>query len=189
MAVWQLFCGVLIPFALLLYNDCWHGFKVSSWWPRVLWQAVTLGLVNRGMAVRRGRPVEQVCYQKEATWYENYAVWPRQSVRSESKVEPKIRSPSEALVSSLTIRLARGCKRWHPLAPGRRYGARRSPNSEYISLHLSLKLTTNCVSLSRIKWEIYSYKEVCFVSLIEFRKRQYNTVTRCMSGLRMASSS
>ena len=76
---------------------------------------------------------------------------------------------SEALVSSLTIQFARGCKCWHPLAPGRRYGA-RSPLSEYMSLHLSLKLTTNCVPLSRIKWEVYFYKEVCFISLIEFRK-------------------
>ena len=43
---------------------------------------------------------------------------------------------------SLTILLARGCKRWHPLAPGRRYGVRRSLLSEYMSLHLSLKLCT-----------------------------------------------
>ena len=39
------------------------------------------------------------------------------------------------------------------MAPGRRYGVRRSPLSEYMSFHLSLKLTTNCVPLSRIKWE------------------------------------
>ena len=38
----------------------------------------------------------------------------------------------------LTIRLARGCKCWHLLAPGRRYGARRSPLSEYVfSIYLS----------------------------------------------------
>ena len=63
----------------VLYNDCWHGFWVRSWWPRVLWQAVTLWLVNRGMAVHRGRPVEQLCNRKETTWYENHAVWFRQS--------------------------------------------------------------------------------------------------------------
>ena len=56
-----------------------------------------------------------------------------------------------------------------PPAPGRRYGTRRSPLSEYISLHLSLKLRTNSGPLSRIKWEIHFYKEV-FRSFIEFRK-------------------
>ena len=55
------------------------------------------------------------------------------------------------------------------LAPGRRYGTRRSPLFEYMSLHLSLKQTTNCGLLSRINWEIYFYKEV-FCSFIEFRK-------------------
>ena len=136
----------------LLYNDCWYGFWVSSWWPHVLWQAVTLWWVNREIAVRREKLVEQVCNRNETTGYENHAVRFRQSDQSESRVEPRIRSRSEALVSSLTIGLARGCKRWYSLAPGRRYGARRSPLSEYMSLHLSLKLTTNCVPLSRIKW-------------------------------------
>ena len=124
----------------MLYNDCWHRFWVCSWWPCVLWQAVTLWLVNRGMAVHQGRPVDQVCNWMETTWYENHVVRFRQSVQSESRVEPRVHSRSEALVSSLTIRLARGCQRWHLLAPGRRYGARRSRFSEYMSLHLSLKL-------------------------------------------------
>ena len=38
-----------------------------------------------------------------------------------------------------------------------------------MSLYLSLKPTTNCRPFSRIKWEIYFYKEV-FRSFIEFRK-------------------
>ena len=88
-----------------------------------------------------GWPVEQVCNRKETTWYENHVVIFRQSVQPESRVEPEIRSRSEALLSFLAIRLARGCKRWHPLDPGRKYGA-RSPFSEYMSLHLSLKITT-----------------------------------------------
>ena len=67
---------------------------------------------------------------------------------------------------SLTIQLARGCKCWHPLAPGRRYGT-RSPLSEYMSLHLSLKLTASCGPRSRIKWMIYFYKEV-FCSFIDY---------------------
>ena len=145
--------------------DC--GFVLGD--TCVLWQAVTLRLVNRGMAVCRVRLVKQMFNRKETMWYENHTVRFRQSVQSELRVELGIRSRSEALVSSLTIWLARGCKHWFPLALGRRYKARRSPLSDYMSLHLSLKLTTNCVPPLRIKWDIYFYK-VCFVSLIEFRK-------------------
>ena len=152
----------------MFYNDCWHGFWVCSWWPPVVWRAVTLWLVNREMAVRRGGPIEQVYKRKETTWYENHAVRFKQSVQSKSRVEPGIYSWSEAFLTSLTIRLARGCKRWHFLAPGRRYGTRRSPLSEYMSLHLSLKLTTNCVPLSRIKSERYIFLKKCFVRSLKF---------------------
>ena len=131
----------------MLYN-IWHGFSVRSWWPRVLWQAVTLWLVNWGMVMRRSRPVEQVCNRKES--------W-------ESGVEPGIGCRSEVSRTSLTIRLARRCKRWHPMDPGRRYGTRRSPLSEYMSVHLSLKITKNCVPLSRTKWEIYFFIYVFLV--------------------------
>ena len=55
-----------------------------------------------------------------------------------------------------------------PRDPGRRYGARGSLLSKYMSLRLSLKLTTSRVSLSRIKWERYFYKEVCFVRSLNF---------------------
>ena len=103
----------------VLYNDYWHGFRTHSQWSRVLWQAVTLGLV------RRDRPVDTVLNRKETTWYENHVVRFWQSVQSESGVERGIRSCSVALVSSLTILLARGCKRGHPLTPGRKYGASR----------------------------------------------------------------
>ena len=41
------------------------------------------------------------------------------------------------------------------LAPGRRYGARRSPLSEYMSLHLSLRLTTNCVPVENKMRDIF----------------------------------
>ena len=91
----------------MLYNDRWHGFGVRSWWPRVLWQAVTLWLINRGMAVRRGRPVEQVVNRKETMWYENYAVRLSQSVQSESRVEPGV-----SVVSDDTA-----CKGMQVLAP------------------------------------------------------------------------
>ena len=135
--------------------------------PSVLWQAVTSWLVNREMALRRGSQVQQVRNLMKTTWYENNAV----SFRERQRIESRARDtqPIRGVRLSLTIRLARGCKRWHPLAPRRRYGARRSPLSEYMSLQWSLKLTTNCGHLSRIKWEIYFYKEV-FRSFIEFRK-------------------
>ena len=116
--------------------------------------------------MRWSRPMEQVCNRKETTWYQNHAFRFRQSVQSESRVKSGDTVPIRGVRSPLTTRLARGCKRWHPPAVGRRYGA-RSPPYEYRSLQLSLKLTTNSVPLSRIKWEIYFYKEVYFVSLIE----------------------
>ena len=70
---------------MLLYNDCWHEFWVHSWWPHMLWQAVTLWLVHKEMAVCLGKPVKQVRNWKETTWYENHAVRFRQSVQSESR--------------------------------------------------------------------------------------------------------
>ena len=125
------------------------------------------------------RPVEQVCNRKETTWYENHVTRFRLSVQSESRVEPGIRSRSEVLVSSLTIRLARGCKCWHLLAPGRRYGARRRPLSEYMSVHLSLKLTTNCVPLSRIKWERYIFMKTC-ISFRSLKFVHYLSLCSCL---------
>ena len=145
----------------VLYNDCWHVYWVHSWWPCVLWQAVTLWLVKKGVAVFQGRSVELVCNRKKTTWYENHAVRFRLWVQSESRVEPGIRNRSEALVSSLTIQFARGCKRWHPLSQGRRYEEEEFPLSEYMSLHLSLKITTNRVLVLRIKWERYIFIKKC----------------------------
>ena len=57
----------------------------------------------------------------------------------------------------------KGVQALAPQAPGRRFGTKRSPLSEYMSLHLSLKLTTNCGLLSRIKWDIYFYIYVFLV--------------------------
>ena len=135
----------------LLYNDCWHGFWVCSWWPRVLWQAVTLWLVNRGMSVCRSRTVEQVCNRKS----------------SQNWVEPGIHSRSEALGHLWRYSLQGGASVGTPWLQEEDMGARRSSLSEYISLHLSLKFT-NCASLLTIKWEIYFYKEVCFVLSLKF---------------------
>ena len=119
------------------------------------------------MAAHWGRPVEQVFNWKETTWYENHTVRFRQSFQWESRVEPEIRSRSEALVSSLIIRLARGCKHWYPLAPGRRYGARRSSLSEYVSPSIS-QTYNKLLPPSKIKWERYIFikKLFCFVNWI-----------------------
>ena len=113
---------------LVLYKDCWDGFWVRSWWPRVLWQAVTFWYVNRRMAVRRGRPVEQVCNWKETTWYENHAVRFRKSVQSE---ESRARDTQliRGVRSSRTIRLALA-------PPGSRkkiWSKKKSPLWEYVS--------------------------------------------------------
>ena len=91
--------------------------------------------------------------------------------RQRQRIESRARDtqPIRSVRSSLTIRLARGCKNWQTLALVRIYRTRRNPLSEYMSVYLSLKLRINCEPLLRIKWEIYFYKEV-FRSFIEFRK-------------------
>ena len=140
-----------IPFYISLYNDCWHGFWVRSWWPRVLWQAVMLWLVNRGIAVRGvGRSKRCVTGRRP---FDMRTTWSDLDCQSrESRVERGIRSRREAFVSSLMIRLARGCKRKYPRARGGRYGTRRSPLSEYMSLSISQTYNKLC-GPSRIKWE------------------------------------
>ena len=74
------------------------------------------------------------------------------------------------LIRGVSDELARGCKRWHSLAPGRGYEKKKSSLWVYVSPSIS-QLTTNSGPLMRIKWEIYFHKEVCFVhslSLISF---------------------
>ena len=130
---------------IVLYNDSWHGFWVRPWWPRVLWQAVMLWLVNRGMAMRRGRPVEQVCNRTGTTWYENHTVKFRQSqVRIESRARDTQQIINVSAVSDVTA--CKGVQSLAPLAPWRRYGERRRPLSEYMSLHLSLSNLQQTVS-------------------------------------------
>ena len=111
------------------------------------------------MAVCRGRPVEQVCTGRRLR--------DMRTMQSESRVKPGTHSRSEASLTSLIIWLTRRCKHWHPLAPGRRYGTKRSPLSEYMSLHLSLTYNKQCVPFENKMREIYFYKEVCFISFIE----------------------
>ena len=72
------------------------------------------------------------------------------SQSSHNRVEPGIHSRSEASQTSLTIRLARGSKRWHPCLPEEDMGQEEFPSLS-ICLSIYLKLTTNCVPLLRIK--------------------------------------
>ena len=103
---------------------------------------------KQGMEECQGSPVQLVCNRKVTTWYENHAVRFKQSRVRDTQ-------PIRGVRSSLTIQFARWCKRWSLLAPWRRFETRRSPLSEYMSLYLSLKLTTNCGPLARIKWDVF----------------------------------
>ena len=141
---------------LMLNSHCWYGFRIRYWWNRVLWQAVTLWLVNRGVAVRRGWPVERVCNREETTWYENHTVRFRQSVQSESRVEPEIRRRSE--VQALA-------------PPGFRkkiWGKKKSPLWVYVSPSISQNYIKLCASFEDKMSEKYFYKEVCLVRSLKF---------------------
>ena len=89
-------CVCVCVWVCLLYNDCWHRFMGLFLVTRVLWQAVTLWLVNRGDPKCVGVGQSSSCVtERETTWYENHEV--RLRVQSESIVEPGIRSWSGAL--------------------------------------------------------------------------------------------
>ena len=100
----------------LLYN-IWHRFSVRSWWPRVLWQSVTLWLVNRGAIRALGY---NRCVTGRRSRDENHAIRFRQSEENHSQVWDT--QPTRGVSDEL----ARGCERWHPLVPGRRYGKKSS---------------------------------------------------------------
>ena len=120
------------------------------------------------MTAHQDNRVQQVCNRKETTWWEPRGqIWTKWR-ESESSV-------GHAADQVDSDELARGCKHWHPPTPGRRYGKKKSSLWVHVSLSIS-QLTTNCGLFSRIKWEIYFYKEV-FRLFIEFRKscmREYN---------------
>ena len=151
----------------MLYNDCWHGFWIRSWWPRVLWQAVTLWLVNSGMAVHWGRLGEQVCNQKEITWYENHTVRFRQSpvrIRSQARDMQLIRG-----ISDVSDDMA--CKGVQELAPtGSRkkiWVKKKSSLWVYVPPSISQTYNKRCAPFENKMREIYFYKEVfCFVNWI-----------------------
>ena len=89
-----------------LYN-IWYGFSVRSEWPRVLWQAVTLWLVNRAVTVVGiGKSNRCVSGRRPR---DNHAVRFRQN--PEYLESSKEHAADQRVRSSLTIRLARKCKR------------------------------------------------------------------------------
>ena len=84
---------------------------------------------------------------------------------AENRESSEGHAADQRVMLSLTMRLARTCKRWLP--PGTRkktWDKNKYSLWVYGSLHLYLKLTTNSGLLSRLKWEIYFDKEKCFVS-------------------------
>ena len=115
---------------------------------------------EQGGEVRQGGPVEQVCNRKETTWYESHAVRFRLSLQSESRVEPGIRSRSEASERSLMICLARGTS-VRTLWLQEKGMGQEVYSSLTMSLHLSLNLTTNCWPLLIIKWKRHNFIKKC----------------------------
>ena len=128
---------------------------------------VTLWLVNGGMALLRGRLVEQVCIKKETTWDENHAV--RFRVQSESRVEAGIHSRSEAS-GRLWRHGLQGVQALAPLGSRKKiWDKKKSPFWVYVTPSISQTYNKLCTSFENKMREIYFYKEVCFVSLIEVR--------------------
>ena len=144
----------------MLYNYYGHRFWVRYWGPGLLCQAVTLWLVNRGMAVHQGRPVKQVCSWKETTWYEHHAVRIKSRARDTQLIG--------GVRSSLTIWLASGWKHWHTSGSRKKiWGKKKSSLWVYVSPSISQTYNKLCTPFKNKMREIYFYKEVCLVSLIE----------------------
>ena len=136
----------------LLSNIC-HGFSVHSLWPRLLWQAVTLWLVNRTACSG----------QKETTWWE-----PCGQIQTECR-ESQSSEGHTADQRCLWWACKGAASVGTPWLLEEDMG-RRSPLSEYICLSAHLSQTTETSTLSRIKCERYIFKKKCVHSFIEVRK-------------------
>ena len=83
-----------------------------------------------------------------------------QSIESRARDTQPIRE----LVSSLTIRLARGCKHWTPWLQEEDMGQ----EEVYVSPSISLTYNKVCSPFENKIREIYFNKEVCFVRSLKF---------------------
>ena len=152
----------------MLYNSCWHGFWVRSWWPRVLWQAVTLWLANSGMAVRLGRPVEQVCNRKETTWYENHVLRFRQSGSQNRESSQGYAADRRRLRRLWRYGLQVGANVGTPGSRKKIWDKKKSPLWVCVSPSISQSYNKLCAHFENKMREIYFYKEVCFVRSLKF---------------------
>ena len=76
------------------------------------------------------------------------------AVRFRQNEENHCRARDTQSTRGISDELARGCKRWHPLAPGRRYGKK---SSLWVCLFTHLSHTTETSTLSRTKCERYIF--------------------------------
>ena len=149
-------------------NYCWHGFLVRFWWPRVLWQAVTLWLVNREMAVLRSRPIVQRYNRKGSTWYENHAVkfWDNQSSQDRESSWGYAADQRRYIISD--DRLCKGVQALASHGSGKKiWGKKKSPFWVYVSPSLSQTYNKLCAPFENKMREKYFYTEMCFGSFIE----------------------
>ena len=141
---------------LSLYNDYWHGFGICSWCSRVLWQAVTLWLVNRGWQCVRA--------DRSSSYVTGRVPHDMRTTRSDLDKQAKKNRESNLGFAAEHRRLRR---LW-------RYGLQRgaSVSTHWLpeedmgqevptliicpSIYLS-----NLVPLSRIKWDIYIFIKKC----------------------------
>ena len=91
----------------------------------------------------------------------NHAVSFRQSAENHS------RARDTQSIRGVSDELARGCKRWHLLAPGRRYGKK---SSLWVYTSPPISHTQPTLTLSRIKCERYGFIKKCVRSFIEVLK-------------------
>ena len=126
-------------------------------------------ICRQAVTVRQGRPVVQVCNRKGTTWYENNAVRFRQSVQSESRVDPGMRSRLEASLKSLTKTAYKWVQALAPLDSKKNiWGKKKSPLWVYVSLSISQTYNKLCAPFENKMREMYFYKEVCFVRSLKF---------------------
>ena len=117
-------------------------------------------------AVCRGRPVEQVCNRKGTTWYEYNAVRFRQSGQSESRVEPWIRSRSEAFGRLWRYRLQVGASVSTHWIQKEDMGKKKSPLWVYVSPYLSQTNNKLCAPFeNKMRERFFIKKCVSFRSL------------------------